>query len=227
MKSDLILLHGALGSSDTFSSILPILEPYFRIHRFHFSGHGGRAFEGSFGIRQFVSELSDYVKTANLTHFSLLGYSMGGYVGLLYALENPDKVNRIFTLGTKLQWTPEFAESQVKMLNPDKIQAKVPAYATSLEKMHQPQDWKKLMNKTAEMMSELGNNPMDLSLFKDLECPVLVGLAEMDNLVSEEECKKLVSLLKKGELLKLPDSKHPFEQVNTKELTHHILNFLA
>ncbi|MBX7241591.1 MAG: alpha/beta hydrolase [Bacteroidia bacterium] len=225
MKTDLILLHGALGSSETFSQIVPELEKYFRVHRINFSGHGGRNFEQAFGIPQFVAELNDYVSTKQLSHFSVLGYSMGGYVGLLYALENPGKVNRILTVGTKLHWTPEFAETQKKMLNPEKIMEKIPGYAAILDKNHQPQDWKILMNKTAGMMYDLGQNPLDLSLFQTLDCTVMIGLAEMDNLVTEEECLNLVSFLKKGGMSKIPDSKHPFEQVNAEALMQLIHSF--
>ena len=47
------------------------------------------------------------------------GHSMGGYVALKLALKRPELVDRIITLGTKFNWTPEVAAKEVKMLNPD------------------------------------------------------------------------------------------------------------
>lgn len=47
-KADLLLLHGALGSQAQFESLKKDLAPYFRVHVFNFSGHGGNPTDQNF-----------------------------------------------------------------------------------------------------------------------------------------------------------------------------------
>ena len=54
---------------------------------------------------------------------------MGGYVALQLANKHPKYVQKIITLGTKFAWDKETAAKEVKMLNPEKIEEKIPAFA--------------------------------------------------------------------------------------------------
>ncbi len=81
---------------------------------------------------------------------------MGGYVGLNLAKEYPELVGRIVTLGTKFAWTKEVAEKEIKMLNPEKIAEKIPAFADRLKSIHTNNNWKEVVRKTARMMYGLG-----------------------------------------------------------------------
>jgi pimeloyl-ACP methyl ester carboxylesterase len=49
------------------------------------------------GLRQFVEE---FVKTMQLDNLIIMGNSLGGHVGLLYTLSNPDKVSRLVLTGS-------------------------------------------------------------------------------------------------------------------------------
>jgi pimeloyl-ACP methyl ester carboxylesterase len=51
---------------------------------------------------------------------------MGGYVALKTAVLHPGRIEAIVTLGTKFHWDPENASNEVRMLNPEKIEEKVP-----------------------------------------------------------------------------------------------------
>ena len=73
----------------------------------------------------------NYIQTIDI-----FGYSMGGYVALWLARFYPDRVGKIFTLGTKLKWNDEEAEKEIKMLNPEKVELKVPAFAQQLAERH-------------------------------------------------------------------------------------------
>lgn len=86
--------------------------------------HGKRAGEGaSFSMAGFVADLDAVLQRAD-AGLNLFGYSMGGYVALLYAAMKPEKVGRIFTLGVKLDWTPEGGQKAASRLDPDKIAEK-------------------------------------------------------------------------------------------------------
>ncbi len=157
----------------------------------------------------------DFLNQNNLAQTQIFGYSMGGYVALHLARKHPERVRRIVTLGTKLAWTPEIAARETALLNPDKIAAKVPVFAEALAGRHAPADWREVLRRTAELLHDLGNGAaLGEEDFRSIACPVLVGLGELDNMVSLEESSQVANWLPNGRLEVLPGVKHPFEQVD-------------
>ena len=139
---------------------------------------------------------------------------MGGYVALYLAHRNPSILGNIITLGTKFEWSPEIAQKEVKMLDSKTIIEKVPKFAEALQKRH-GKDWELLLQKTAEMMLNLGNeNALSLTDFTTIENKVLIGLADKDTMVSLEETTAVYKQLKNGAMYMLPNTKHPIETVD-------------
>jgi len=185
----LLLLHGALGAADHFDSLLPALEGY-DVHRLNFSGHGGQSRAKEFGIAQFGADVLQYLSENNLKSVDIFGYSMGGYVGAWLAFHHPQKVNRLMTLGTKWSWSPEISAKEIRMLNPVKIEEKVPAFASALAKRHAPLDWKNVMQDTADMMIAMGDQPpVPLEMMAEIQHKTLICWGDQDKMVSQEESK--------------------------------------
>ena len=223
MKETLILLHGALGSKNQFSALRTELETYFDVHSFNFEGHGGDESANAFSIQLFTENLIDYVQANSIKKANIFGYSMGGYVALNAALKIPEKIEKVLTLGTKFKWDMVSAEKEVKMLNPIKIEEKIPQYAEKLRQEHTPQDWKQVMNKTADMMTNMakGARLTDDDL-KKINHHVTIGIGSLDNMVSYEESEHASSLLPNSKLIKLDDVKHPIDQIETNQLVDYI-----
>ena len=58
----ILLLHGALGSSKNFESLVPILQNNFEVHTLTFEGHGGKTIPNhDFTIARFSDEVLDYL----------------------------------------------------------------------------------------------------------------------------------------------------------------------
>lgn len=214
IMKNLILLHGALGHSSMFNPYLEELSKYFNIHTPLFSGHGNTPLaEDGITIEKYTQELAEYCESENLDDIYIFGHSMGGYVALCYALENPKKVNSIITLGTKFDWTEEQALKESKMLNPDTIIDKVPKYAEQLEIQHGTQ-WKQLLPEIAKMMISLGKKPpLKDKFLNKIETPVQIMIGDKDNMVSLEESIDVYKKMPKAKLAVLPDTKHPLDKV--------------
>ncbi|WP_089756054.1 alpha/beta fold hydrolase [Chryseobacterium soldanellicola] len=223
---NLILLHGALGHSDIFKPYLEALSTYFIIHTPLFSGHGNvELSKNGITIEKYTEELAEFIEKENLDDVYIFGHSMGGYVALCYALENPEKVNSIITLGTKFDWTEEQALKESKILNPDVIAEKVPKYAEQLEHQHGPQ-WKQLLPAMAEMMVSLGKNPpLKSEVLATVEIPVQIMVGDKDNMVSLEESIEVYKNLPNAKLAVLPDTKHPMEKVRPNLLSDLMKDF--
>ena len=212
---NIILLHGAIGAKDQLEPLAAELKQQgYNVFTLSFSGHGQIPFSSNFGIEQFALELEQFIKINNLDKPTVFGYSMGGYVALYLAHQNPNILGNIITLGTKFEWSPEIAQKEVKMLDSKIIIEKVPKFAETLQKRH-GQDWELLLQKTAEMMISLGNNKaLTLNNFASIENKALIGLADKDNMVSLEETTAVYKQLKNGAMYMLPNTKHPIETVD-------------
>src|ERR1019366_7684707 len=114
---ELLLLHGALGSIDQFSGLEEALAGEFKLYPLNLSGHGKRtSHHHAFTIQNFTHEVLDWMNEHYIKTIDVFGYSMGGYVALWLARFYPDRVGKIFTLGTKLKWNEEEAEKEIKLL---------------------------------------------------------------------------------------------------------------
>ncbi|MBL7909837.1 MAG: alpha/beta fold hydrolase [Bacteroidia bacterium] len=223
----IILCHGALGSKNDLENLkLALSNNGFNVHTFSFSGHGNKEFAADFGIHQFSVELENFILSKKLIKPSVIGYSMGGYVTLYLASRSAASIHKIVTLATKFNWSKEVVEKETRMLDPNVMLEKVPAFAASLEKKH-GSCWKDLLAKTAHMMWSISeNNYLNAETLKAIKNKTLVGLGDKDQMVTLEETVNVYKTLTNANMYVLPNTKHPIESANLAVLAAAITEFL-
>lgn len=223
----LLLLHGALGSEKSLQPLKESLQNDFDVYSFSFQGHGGSELpESDFTIAGFANEVIAFLDENQIESIAVFGYSMGGYVGLYLVKHFPERIQKLFTLATKLNWTVEGSQKEASMLNPTIIKEKVPKYALSLEQLH-GNNWEDLMTKTAQMMLNLGRNPeVNDNDFEQITISVLLSVGDKDVMVTLEETIYAHRKIKDSQLLVLPNTIHPIEKVDVVELANQIKRFL-
>jgi pimeloyl-ACP methyl ester carboxylesterase len=153
---------------------------------------------------------------------------MGGYVAMYLAKHHPQKINKVITLATKFTCDEAIAAKEIKMLNAEKIEEKLPGFAMSLQKRHAPNNWKTVLEKTAAMLLEMGNaNPLKPDDYKIIQHPVLLMLGDRDKMVSLDETLEVYKNLSDAQLAVLPDTAHPVEMLNIDRLTFELRTFLG
>lgn len=224
----LLLLHGALGSKDHFIDLTKALSGDFDVYSLNFNGHGNQQIiESEFSISHFANEVIRFLDQHNIGSVSIFGYSMGGYVALYLAQKFPNRIESVFTLATKFEWTIESATKETKLLNPSVIKEKVPKYATTLEQLH-GDSWEKLMNATATLMLDLGVNPvLTDNDFRNITVPVLLSVGDKDAMVCLEETIVVNRLIPSAQLLVLPNTTHPIERIDIVALSFQIKRFFT
>lgn len=219
----ILLLHGALGSDRQLQPLKERLENDFEVHVLCFEGHGERTTENPLRIQNFSKNLLEYIEEHQLEKPLIFGYSMGGYVALYTEALHPGTCGKIVTLGTKLYWNPDIAAREVRMLNPEIIEEKVPKFAAHLQRMHEPNDWKENMRATAKMMEDMGENPpLDEVDLNAVECEVLLLLGTKDNMVSPQETEHVHRQLSNSKFEMLKDVEHPIEKLNLDLLESYL-----
>ena len=99
----LVLLHGNGEDSTYFAPHIAGLAQHFRVIALDTRGHGksprGHA---PFTIRQFAQDLKDFLDEQGIARANLLGFSDGGNIALNFALEHPQRVDRLILNGANL-----------------------------------------------------------------------------------------------------------------------------
>ena len=223
----LLLLHGALGSKSQFSPLLPLLEEHFQLHTLDFEGHGtAPPKDRPFRLTNFAENVVEYLDQKALNRIKIFGYSMGGAVGLVLAKNIPERIDRVHTLAMKMDWTPEIAEREMTLLNPDIISRKVPKFAEILKERHKASGWRNVLEKTRKMFIHLGAEDfLPEDEIRQISRRVRVGVGDRDDMVGIEETVSVYRLLPHGELQIFPSTPHPLEKAPLPDLVHSLRSF--
>ena len=105
-----------------------------------------------FSIPHFANDVLRFMNENKIEVPSIFGYSMGGYVGSYIAKHFPQRVEKLITLATKFNWDEKIAAREIKFLDVETIEQKIPVFAEDLQRRHAPQDWKLVIEKTRQML---------------------------------------------------------------------------
>lgn len=226
-KLPLILLHGAIGSKAQLHDLATALSSSYDVHALNLPGHGGEVLTTDFSIPAFAAFVKDYIDTHKLTNVSIFGYSMGGYVAVYLSLQHPDLFSKIITLATKFIWDPATAAAESTMLDPIKIEQKVPKFAGTLSERHAPGDWKQVLANTTGSLNSLGAAPLlTTANLSTIATPCLLLVGDRDKMISIEETANVYRLIPGAGFRVLPNTPHAIEQAPLALLSHLIDSFL-
>jgi pimeloyl-ACP methyl ester carboxylesterase len=186
------------------------------VHVFDFPGHGGKDFpDAPFSMHLFAESVVRWMDENELQKVNIFGYSMGGFVALYLAKHFPDRVEKIITLGTKLEWDHFIANDMARMIDAEKIALKAPVLADALDKLHQPNHWKEVLHRTTELFLNLGSEPALLPKdFSEIKHEILLLLGDQDRMVTAEETTDTQKRLANSRFELLTETPHPIEQAN-------------
>ncbi len=94
----LLLLHGFTGSSQIWHDLMNVCSSHCKVIAIDLIGHGQTGspdIAERYQIKHQVADLHQLTRALNLDKFMLLGYSMGGRIGLSLAMEDPDRITAL------------------------------------------------------------------------------------------------------------------------------------
>jgi pimeloyl-ACP methyl ester carboxylesterase len=92
----LVLLHGASDQAGTWFAVAGKLAKTHRVLAPDLAGHGESGpKEGPLPLPMMVVQLDALLDHEHVKRATLVGNSMGGWVAMLYAMEHPDRVERL------------------------------------------------------------------------------------------------------------------------------------
>ncbi|MCX6024167.1 MAG: alpha/beta hydrolase, partial [Chloroflexi bacterium] len=97
-----LFLHGVTGHAGMWDSISAALLSEFRCISLDFRGYGQSDWSpgGAYDRSDHAADVAAVAQVLGLARFSLVGFSLGGAVALLYAAEHPESVERLVVVDT-------------------------------------------------------------------------------------------------------------------------------
>lgn len=94
----LVILHGLYGSSDNWVSIARLIQNDFRIFIVDQRNHGLSPHSHEMNYESMANDLLELFNDNKLKKAHVIGHSMGGKTAMRFALENPERIDKLVIL---------------------------------------------------------------------------------------------------------------------------------
>lgn len=99
----LLLIHGNSESLKSFEKQIPEFSKHFYVIAMDSRGQGNSSKDDKKMSYELMAEdVNSFLETLNVKNINVLGWSDGGIIGLILAMEHPDKIKQLATMGANL-----------------------------------------------------------------------------------------------------------------------------
>ena len=196
-----VLLHGGLSKTSSWDYlVVPALEDDFHVFAYDRTAHGFTADRpGSLHFDFQTREAIAYLETVVKEPSHLIGYSDGAIIALLVAIQRPDLVKSVISIGGNFHYSGVDFEMGEPSVSEDDL-----AEYTLIS----PDAPHTLLEKVTRMFKIWDSEP-DISIqqLSNIQCPVLVVSGD-DDVVTLKHTQELYEALALGQLAVLPGTSH-------------------
>jgi pimeloyl-ACP methyl ester carboxylesterase len=115
-----VLVHGLGGRAEDWSNLMPMLvRDHHRVYALDLPGYGRSAWprNATYSIANESAAVEAFVNQMHLTRFDLGGWSMGGWIVMQVALDEPQRIRRLMIFDSagirfNLDWDPSLFEPE-------------------------------------------------------------------------------------------------------------------
>lgn len=178
----LVLLHGGAGSTEMFGPLLPSISEGRQLVLADFQCHGRTAdIDRPLGYELMADDIAGLVRYLKLGKVDLMGYSLGGGVGLRLAIQHPDIVDKLVLISTPFSrdgWHPDVREA-MSLGSPEVAEAmkRSPMYQAYERVAPRPQDWPVLFAKLAGLLQQNYDWSEEV---REVRAPVMLVVGDSD-----------------------------------------------
>jgi pimeloyl-ACP methyl ester carboxylesterase len=172
----LVLLHGGFGTLEMFGPNVDLLAAKRRVIGVDLQSHGrSPAADRPMRFEAMGDDLAALIRQLGLERAAVMGFSLGGAVGLRTAIQHPDVVERLVLVSTVFKrrgWHPEMTDGMDAM-GPDTAEQlrETPLFEAYRQVAPRVEDWPVLVRQVVDVVkldydwsSEIPGLPMPVML---------------------------------------------------------------
>jgi pimeloyl-ACP methyl ester carboxylesterase len=227
----LLLVHGAGGSSRHWEPMIARLGPEFWPVAVDLPGHGASKGYVPNSIEETATVLSEFLNELGIKRpICYVGQSMGGLIGLQFALSYPNRVERLVLMATaaRIQLHPDFLQQaltgqwDLAMLN----QSFAPEIPENLKQI--VLDEFQHTRLTADASDFMGVSAVDLGdAISALQVPTLILSGDDDVIISPRKSTLLQKQIPGSRLVKVLGAGHYLHVEKSEKIAEEINQFLT
>jgi pimeloyl-ACP methyl ester carboxylesterase len=199
-----ILLHGGMISSDYWGFEVPLLSKTHKVIIVDSRGHGRSTMSNlplSFSLMASdILQLMDYLK---IKKASIVGWSDGGIIGLVLAIQNPERINKLFTFGANYNlsgYKSEPPDTAMAALFMARVQANYRKLSPT------PDNFAGLRKALGKMYSaEPDLKPAEI---KTIKAPTVIAFGQYEQFIKRDHFQNLAQLIPGAKIVMLPNVSH-------------------
>lgn len=218
----LILLHGGLGNTDYWGSQIPAFSAKYKVINIASRGHGrSTRNDQPYSYQLMASDVLAVMDHLSIKKAIIVGWSDGGNIGLDIAINNPDRLVKLFAFGAN------FNPSGVKpTVETDPVfGAYVERAAADYSRLSKtPKQFDDFVAQISEMWATQPDfKPEQL---KSIKVPIAVADGEYDEAIKLEHTKQMALMIPKSALILLPNLSHFAMWQDPKAFNQAVLKYL-
>jgi pimeloyl-ACP methyl ester carboxylesterase len=200
----LILLHGGLGNTDDWGGQIAAFAAKYKVINIAIRGHGRSTRDDqAYSYHLMASDVLAVMDILSIKKASIVGFSDGGNTGIEIAINNPDRLVRLFAFGAN--FNPSGVKSTVET---DAVfGAYVENAAADYSRLSKtPKQFEAFVAQMSEMWAKQPNfTPEQM---KSIQIPVAVAEGEYSEAIKLEHTKQMAAFIPGSTLIILPNLSH-------------------
>jgi pimeloyl-ACP methyl ester carboxylesterase len=220
----LVLLHGGLSSSLDWVGEIPALSQIFRIIVIDLRGHAASSIGNEeFTYSLLATDVAVVLDSLGIKRASIAGWSDGGNVGLLFALNHPTRIDRLIAISAN--FNPEGVSDDVMnqvVDAPDQAGSPLARWLYRFQSAS-PGMWPILQGRVTRMWQCCPT--LTVEDLKRVSAPTVLIVGARDD-IDQEHSQAMKAGIPGAQLIVIPDTGHSIPRDVPDILIDEITNFL-
>ena len=235
----LFLINGHTRSSGDFRMMVRHLtEHRIRSVIFDNRGAGRTEYQGSFGIDDMVGDVIALADELEVSKFSALGISMGGFIAQKLAAGHPERVAKLILVSTtassrfystrKIPWSDQLDQVREKLASyfaPNFSLRNSALFETMVKQTHKAIVEGDYLERARAQRSAVDGQELETGLIK-IKCPTLIIHGEADQIIMADAARDLNQKILNSKLIIYPEIGHLLLAEASKKLYQDVTGFL-
>ena len=238
----LVILHGLFGSADNWYSISRELDKEFTMYLVDQRNHGDSPHAEEWNYEVMAADLLELLDDEGLDKVFLMGHSMGGKVAMNFAVNHPERVERLIVADISPRYYPvhhevildglqsiNLPEIQSRKEADDELAASIPDFGTRqflLKSLGRNSDgfyWKINLPVIVAHIEEVGKALEEDAIYKG---KTLFLAGAKSTYIQEKDMESILTHFPKYQLKTISDAGHWLHAEQPKAVVEEIRSFL-